>query len=127
MRIGCKPSEPRLRWCSVSAGGFVQSLPAATHSVARTTASSAAKVIAVIAATPVRSVRTVLLRRCGLGDRQRSGGVLPIDGVLSADHVTYDCDADESRDYNEVVHTPYIIKIFLVSSVVLDFPSLKNV
>src|SRR5260370_38556834 len=112
MRIGCKPSEHRLRWSSGSAGGFVQSLPAATHSVARTTASSAAKVIAVIAAAPVRSVRTVLLRRCGRGNRQRSGGLLPIDGVLSADHVTYDGDADEGRDYNDVEHTPYIIKNF---------------
>jgi hypothetical protein len=38
--------------------------------------------------------------------------LLPIDGVLSADHVTYDGDADEGHDYNDVEHAPYIIKIF---------------
>ena len=46
----------------------------------------------------------------GRGSRRRF--LLPIDGVVSADHVTYDGNADEGHDYNDVEHAPYIIKIF---------------
>jgi len=59
---------------------------------------------------PGRSVRTVLSRWRGRGSRRRF--LLPIDGVVSADHVTYDGNADEGHDYNDVEHAPYIIKIF---------------
>jgi len=71
-------------------------LPAATHSVAQTTANSAAKVIAVIAATPrpISSNSSFAVVR----SRQSTAVLLPIDGVVSADHVTYDGDADEGHD-----------------------------
>jgi hypothetical protein len=46
------------------------------------------------------------------GRRSRRRFLLPIDGVVSADHVTYDGDADEGHDYNNVEHTVHNNKNF---------------
>jgi hypothetical protein len=63
-----------------------------------------------------------------LASRPLIGGrfLLPIDGVVSADHVTYDGEADEGHDYNDVEHAPYIIKIFPGCRGGDEFPHLKK-